>query len=131
VLHERLVLGLGEGDAAEGTADIAARLVQLGRMGVEAGIGDRQQAGGNRELREPVEPPRALRRQVLSRVKAVDLGGEVRAKRRSVEARHPSDGRLPAPNPRPERVNPTPNGRQKAEPSNHNFDLITHFAPLL
>ena len=87
------MLRLGEGNAAEGAADITARALQVGRAPHQAGVGDRLQAGHDRKLREAIEPACAPGCQIALRVeiRVVNLGRQSRAKRGWIESGDQAD----------------------------------------
>ena len=64
--------------------------------GVQPGVGQGQLPGREAELAEPVELARGLRRHEVERVEVVDLGRDLRAERRRVEAVDALDGRSAA-----------------------------------
>ena len=95
LLEIALVLFLGVGDAAERatrgrcrSAPASARPV-LARH--EAGVLEREPAGDQAELAEPVELAGGLGRHPGERVEVVDLGGDLRAERDRVEPVDPLD----------------------------------------
>ena len=83
------MLLLGVGDAAERRAEVDPDPVRVGARrrspGVEPGVVERQPAGDQPELAEPVELAGGLGRHPGERVEVVDLGRDLRAERRRVE----------------------------------------------
>ena len=79
--------------------------------GHHARVLEREPAGHEPELAEPVELPRGLRRHPRERVEVVDLRGHLRAERARVEPVDARDRRPAAPKARPERVDAGPGGR--------------------
>ncbi len=113
-----LVLGLGVRDAAEGAAEIdpdAFPLRGAGNAGREPRVLERQPPGNQPELAEPLELPRGLRRHVVESVEVVDLGGDLRAERRWIEAVDPANRRSASPHAVPERHPARPDRRDDAE----------------
>ena len=98
-----LVLLLGVGDAAERASRGRCRSApgrRRRRRPARARVLERQPAGDQPELAEPVELPRGLRRHPRERVEVVDLCGDLRAERarvESVDARAPASGRAARP----------------------------------
>ena len=101
------MLLLGVGDAAERRAEVDPDPLRM-RRAVDArrqpGVVERQPAGDQPELAEPVELARGLGRHPGERVEVVDLGRDLRAERARVEAVDALDRRAAGPQPGPERV---------------------------
>jgi hypothetical protein len=83
------------------------------------------QAGGNGKLRIPIESARAARLEIGARVevRVVDLGGQVRAKWRRIEAGDQADGRFATRDARPQSIDPAADGRERADAGND--DAVT------
>ena len=114
LLEVALVLLLGVGDAAERRAEVDAdplRVRPASTPGVEPGIVEREPAGDEPELAEPVELARGLGRHPGERVEVVDLGGDLRAERARVEAVDALDRGAAGSKAGPERVAARPGRR--------------------
>src|SRR5207249_7705732 len=95
-LEVALVLDLGERDAAQRTAQVDADPLGGGCIPLardEAGIAHRRATRGQSELAEAIEGPGRSRVHVVERVEIVDLGSNLGAERRGVEAVDPLDWR--------------------------------------
>jgi hypothetical protein len=106
-LQVLLVLALRVGDSAEGAAEEDPDAVLAGRAGLagpQPRVLERELPGDEPELAEPIELPRRLRRHPGEGVEVVDLGGDLAAERRRVEAVDPLDRRAARPQTGPERV---------------------------
>ncbi len=90
-----LVLLLGIGDPAEGTAEVDADCLRVRRAvaaGDEARVRERHLSRHEAELAEPVELAGRLGRHEIDRVEVIDLCCDLGAERRGVEAVDPADG---------------------------------------
>ncbi len=108
------MLLLGVGDAAERRAEVDPDPLRM-RPAVDArrqpGVVEREPAGDQPELAEPVELAGGLGRHPGERVEVVDLGRDLRAERARVEAVDALDRGAAGPQPGPERVAPGPDRR--------------------
>ena len=107
------MLLLGVGDAAQRAAEIDPDPLRRRRSalaGPHARILERQLAGHEPELAEPIELAGRFRRHPGERVEVVDLGGDLRAERRRVEPIDPLDRRAAGPEAGPEARNPCAGG---------------------
>jgi hypothetical protein len=97
-LYELVVLRLGEGNPAQGAAQIATGVFKDRGTTGYAGIGESLQARGDGQLRETIQSACSPRLQIGAQVElgVVDLGCQRRAKRRRIEASERADRRLSA-----------------------------------
>ena len=129
LLEVALVLLLGVGDATERRAEVDPDPLRM-RPAVDArrqpGVVEREPAGDQPELAEPVELARGLGRHPGERVEVVDLGRDLRAERARVEAVDALDRGAAGTQPGPERVEPGPDRGDDADPGDPDAPSVGH-----
>ena len=128
-LEVALVLLLRVGDATERRAEIdpdPPRVGRAPRARRQAGVVEREAAGHQAELAEPVELPGGLGRHPGERVEVVDLGRHLAAERARVEAIDPLDRRAGGAQPGPERVETGPARGDDPEPGDPDAPPVGH-----
>ena len=128
-LEVALVLLLRVGDATERRAEIDPDPPRVGgapRARRQAGVVEREAAGHQPELAEPVELPGRLGRHPGERVEVVDLGRHLAAERARVEAIDPLDRRPGGAQPGPERVETGPARGDDPEPGDPDAPPVGH-----
>ena len=128
-LEVALVLLLRVGDATERRAEIDPDPPRIGRAADARGqcrVVERQAAGHQPELAEPVELAGRLGRHPGERVEVVDLGRHLAAERARVEAIDPLDRRAGGAQPGPERIETGPARGDDPEPGDPDAPPIGH-----
>ena len=108
------MLLLGVGDATERRAEIDPDPVRVGgapRARRQAGVVEREAAGHQAELAEPIELPGGLRRHPGERVEVVDLGRDLASGTGSGRSDRSADRRAGGAQAGPERVEAGPDRR--------------------
>ena len=129
-LEVALVLLLGVGDAAERRAEVDADPLRVApppsTPGRQPRVVEREPAGDQPELAEPVELAGRLGRHPGERVEVVDLGRDLRAERARVEAVDPLDRRAAGAQAGPERVATGPDGGDDPDPGDPDAPSVGH-----
>ena len=94
--------------------------------GVSLGVIEREAAGDQPELAEPVELARRLGRHPGERIEVVDLGRDLRAEGARVEPVDPLDRRVSGAEARPERVATGPDRGDHPEPGDPDPPAVAH-----
>ena len=123
------VLVLGVGDPAERRPEVDPDpLGSGGAVGArgESGVLERETAGDQAELAEPVQLPGGLGRHPCKRIEVVDLGRHLAPEGAGIEAVDPLDRRARCPEAGAKRGEPRADRRDQADPRDPDAPAIAH-----